>query len=51
VDRQAVFKGDCASVPIAKPGEGKYGQALYDAVCAVCHEAETAPRWFPTCTI
>lgn len=38
-DRQAVFKNDCATCHV-KPGEGKYGKALYDAVCAICHEAE-----------
>lgn len=37
-DRQIVFKGDCASCH-SKPGEGKHGQALYYAVCAICHEA------------
>jgi mono/diheme cytochrome c family protein len=39
VDRQAVFKGDCASCHI-KHIEGKYGQPLFAAICAVCHEAE-----------
>jgi mono/diheme cytochrome c family protein len=39
LDRQAVFKGDCASCH-AKPAEGKYGQQLFDAVCAICHEAK-----------
>jgi cytochrome c553 len=38
-DRQAVFKADCATCH-AKPAEGKYNKALYDAVCAICHEAE-----------
>ena len=37
-DRQAVFKNDCASCH-EKPGEFKYGKALYDADCAICHEA------------
>jgi mono/diheme cytochrome c family protein len=37
-DRQAVFKNDCASCH-EKPGDGKYGKALYDADCAICHEA------------
>lgn len=38
VDRQAVFKGDCARCHSAG-AVGKTGQALYQAVCAVCHEA------------
>ncbi len=38
-DRQAVFKGDCATCHV-KPGEGKYGKPLYDAVCAICHDAK-----------
>jgi mono/diheme cytochrome c family protein len=37
-DRQAVFKGDCISCHV-KSGEYKYGKALYDADCAICHEA------------
>jgi mono/diheme cytochrome c family protein len=37
-DRQAVFKGDCASCHLKKI-EGKYGQQLYDAICAICHES------------
>lgn len=46
VDRQAVFKNDCATCHI-KPGEGKYGKALYDAVCAVCHEAPNRATMVP----
>lgn len=38
VDRQAVFKGDCARCHSAG-AVGKTGQALYQSVCAVCHEA------------
>lgn len=37
-DRQAVFKSDCASCHLKKI-EGKYGQQLYESVCAVCHES------------
>ena len=46
VDRQAVFKNDCATCHV-KPGEGKYGQELYDAVCAICHEAEHRATMVP----
>ena len=46
VDRQAVFKNDCATCH-ALPGNGKYGQTLYNAVCAVCHEAERRATMVP----
>ncbi|MGC9941867.1 MAG: DUF1573 domain-containing protein [Verrucomicrobiota bacterium] len=46
VDRQAVFKGDCASCH-AKDIEGKYGQQLYLSVCSVCHEAEQRATMVP----
>ena len=46
VDRQAVFKGDCASCHVPKI-EGKYGQTLYDAVCAICHEGEHRAAMVP----
>jgi cytochrome c553 len=45
-DRQAVFKNDCATCHV-KPGEGKYGQPLYQAVCAICHEAEHRATMVP----
>jgi mono/diheme cytochrome c family protein len=38
IDRQAVFKNNCATCHV-KNGEGKYGEALYQADCAICHEA------------
>ena len=45
-DRQAVFKGDCASCHVKKI-EGKYGQALFDALCAICHEANPRATMVP----
>jgi mono/diheme cytochrome c family protein len=39
VDRQAVFKNDCATCHMNR-GQYKYGQELYDADCGICHEAE-----------
>src|SRR5882724_10210794 len=46
VDRQAVFKNDCATCH-AKPVEGKNGKELYDSICAVCHEAEHRATMVP----
>ncbi len=46
VDRQAVFKGDCASCH-AKNLDGKYGVQLYDAVCGICHDAERRAQMVP----
>jgi mono/diheme cytochrome c family protein len=45
-DRQAVFKGDCASCHLPKV-EGKYGQPLFDALCAVCHQAKKRATMVP----
>ena len=45
-DRQAVFKGDCASCHVPKI-EGKYSKALYEAVCAVCHDAQNRASMVP----
>ena len=45
-DRQAVFKSDCASCHLKKV-EGKYGQQLFDAICAICHEAKDRATMVP----
>jgi cytochrome c553 len=45
-DRQTVFRGDCTACHV-KPGEGKYGKQLYDAVCAICHESKTRASMVP----
>jgi mono/diheme cytochrome c family protein len=45
-DRQAVFKGDCASCHVKKV-EGKYGQQIFKALCAICHEAEHRAVFVP----
>jgi mono/diheme cytochrome c family protein len=45
-DRQAVFKNDCATCHVKKT-EGKYGQQLFDALCAVCHEAQNRATMVP----
>ena len=46
VDRQAVFKGDCASCHL-KNVRVKSGQSLFTAVCSVCHEAENRATMVP----
>jgi mono/diheme cytochrome c family protein len=45
-DRQAVFKGDCATCHVRR-GEGKYGQELYAADCAICHDGEHRASMVP----
>ena len=45
-DRQAIFKNDCASCHV-KNIEGKYGQQLFDALCAICHEAPQRATMVP----
>ncbi len=45
-DRQAVFRGDCATCHV-KPGDAKYGQPLYAAVCAICHDAKDRASMVP----
>jgi len=38
VDRQAVFRGDCAHCHVT-PTIGKTGEALYVSACGICHDA------------
>ena len=45
-DRQTVFKGECATCHVQR-GEGKYGEALYQADCAICHESEYRATMVP----
>jgi len=46
VDRQAVFKGDCASCHMQQ-GQYRYGKDLFDADCGICHEAEHRATMVP----
>ena len=46
VDRQAVFRGDCVKCH-ANNVKDLYGQDLFNAVCAVCHEAKPRPTMVP----
>lgn len=46
VDRQAVFKGDCASCHAPK-SQGVYGVELYKQVCAICHESPNRASMVP----
>lgn len=45
-DRQAVFRGDCASCHVI-PTAGKTGKQLYAAACGICHEAEHRASMVP----
>lgn len=46
-DRQAVFRGDCASCH-ATPTIGRRGRDLYVAACAICHDAPNRASMVPT---
>jgi mono/diheme cytochrome c family protein len=46
LDRQAVFKGDCAACH-SNPTVGKLGHELYQAGCAICHDAEHRAEMVP----
>jgi mono/diheme cytochrome c family protein len=46
VDRQAVFKGDCAQCH-SPPVQDKMGEPLYKAVCATCHDTPHRAEMVP----
>ena len=46
IDRQAVFRGDCAACHLNNI-QGKYGKPLYDSVCAICHDAAQRAAMVP----
>jgi mono/diheme cytochrome c family protein len=45
-DRQAVFKGDCASCHVEK-AKDKIGKELFATACGICHEAEHRASMVP----
>jgi len=45
-DRQAVFRGECASCHVA-PTVGKKGAELYATACGICHDAEHKASMVP----
>lgn len=45
-DRQAIFRGECASCHV-QPAVGKMGKELFAAACAICHEAEHRASMVP----
>jgi mono/diheme cytochrome c family protein len=45
-DRQAVFRGECASCHVG-PTAGKVGAELYTAACAICHGANNRASMVP----
>jgi cytochrome c553 len=46
VDRQAVFRGECASCHVT-PTVGKTGAELFQVACAICHAAEHRASMVP----
>jgi mono/diheme cytochrome c family protein len=45
-DRQAVFKGDCASCH-DNHLQGRYGQDLFNSACAICHATQNQATMVP----
>jgi len=50
LDRQAVFKGDCASCH-ATPAQGKMGGELFAIACGVCHLANHRASMVPDLSV
>jgi cytochrome c5 len=50
MDRQAVFRGACASCHVA-PTVGKTGAELFQAACGICHQASHRASMVPDLTI
>jgi cytochrome c5 len=48
-NRQAIFEGSCVDCHVT-PASGKYGSALYQTACAICHEAENRASIVPDFT-
>ncbi len=45
-DRQAVFRGDCATCHVT-PTIGKTGKALFDTACGICHDGQNRATMVP----
>lgn len=45
-DRQAVFRGECATCHV-QPTVGQTGVALYQAACGICHESDHRATMVP----
>jgi mono/diheme cytochrome c family protein len=45
-NRQSVFQGDCAACH-ATPAEDRFGDDLFEAVCAVCHQSKHQASMVP----
>jgi mono/diheme cytochrome c family protein len=46
-DRQAVFRGECASCHV-HPATGQKGAALYGLACGICHDSEHRATMVPS---
>lgn len=50
IDRQAVFRGDCASCHV-RPAIGRIGEELYEVACAICHQSSQRASMVPDLAI